>query len=98
MPAILPMEFIAIRENCMREAYPEAVRWHRHPGMGFGASLSEEVTPEFVRDEVAADSGRRRLSHVGIAVPALSGVEDRPGAGRVDESAPEPLPCRWTEQ
>ena len=48
------MEFIAIRENCMREAYPEAVRGHRHPGMGFGASLPEEVTPEFVRDEVAA--------------------------------------------
>ena len=48
------MEFIAIRENCMREAYPEEVRRHRHPGMGFGASLPEEVTPEFVRDEVAA--------------------------------------------
>ena len=48
------MEFIAIRESCMREAYPEEVRRHRHPGMGFGASLPEEVTPEFVRDEVAA--------------------------------------------
>ena len=48
------MEFIAIRENCMREAYPEEVRRLRHPGMGFGANLPEEVTPEFVRDEVAA--------------------------------------------
>ena len=48
------MEFIAIRESCMREAYPEEVRRHRHPGMGFGAGLPEEVTPEFVRDEVAA--------------------------------------------
>ena len=48
------MEFIAIRENCMREAYREEVRRHRHPGMGFGAILPEEVTPEFVRDEVAA--------------------------------------------
>ena len=48
------MEFIAIRENCMRDAYRSEVRGHRHPGMGFGASLPEEVTPEFVRDEVAA--------------------------------------------
>ena len=48
------MEFIAIRENCMREAYPEEVRRLRHPGTGFGANLPEEVTPEFVRDEVAA--------------------------------------------
>ena len=48
------MEFIAIRENCMREAYAEEIRRHRHPGMGFGAVLPEEVTPEFVRDEVAA--------------------------------------------
>ena len=50
------MEYIAIRENCMREAYREELRLHRHPGMGFGANLQEEVTPEFVRDEVA--SGR----------------------------------------
>ena len=48
------MEFIAIRENCMRDAYREEVRRLRHPGMGFGANLPEEVTPEFVRDEVAA--------------------------------------------
>ena len=48
------MEFIVIRENCMREAYREEVRRLRHPGMGFGANLPEEVTPEFVRDEVAA--------------------------------------------
>ena len=48
------MEFIAIRESCMREAYREEVRRLRHPGMGFGANLPEEVTPEFVRDEVAA--------------------------------------------
>ena len=48
------MEFIAIRENCMRETYREEVRRLRHPGMGFGANLPEEVTPEFVRDEVAA--------------------------------------------
>ena len=48
------MEFIAIRESCMRDAYRAEVRGHRHPGMGFGASLPEEVTPEFVRDEVAA--------------------------------------------
>ena len=44
----------------MREAYPEQVRRHRHPGMGFGAGLPEEVTPEFVRDEVAAGRARDR--------------------------------------
>ena len=47
------MEFIAIRENCMRQAYREEVRSLRHPGTGFGAVLPEDVTPEFVRDEVA---------------------------------------------
>ena len=48
------MEFIAIRENCMRQAYRDEARSHRQPGMGFGANLPEDVTPEFVRDEVAA--------------------------------------------
>ena len=48
------MEFIAIRENCMRQAYRKEVRSLRHPGTGFGAVLPEDVTPEFVRDEVAA--------------------------------------------
>jgi len=48
------MEFIAIRENMRRkEDAPEELR-RRHRGMPFGAKLPEEVTPEFVRDEVAA--------------------------------------------
>ena len=48
------MEFIAIRENLRRhELEPPELR-RRHPGMSFGATLPEKVTPEFVRDEVAA--------------------------------------------
>ncbi|VDZ65650.1 thiamine biosynthesis protein ThiC [Citrobacter freundii] len=32
------------------------MKWlrHQHPGMNFGARLPENITPEFVRDEVAA--------------------------------------------
>ncbi|MBY5988594.1 phosphomethylpyrimidine synthase ThiC [Roseovarius atlanticus] len=43
------MEFIAIRENQMREAVAEA-----RDGNDWGASIPDVVTPEFVRDEVAA--------------------------------------------
>jgi phosphomethylpyrimidine synthase len=50
------MEFIAIRENLLREEtlakMPESLR-RQHPGQGFGASIPRAVTPEFVRDEVA---------------------------------------------
>ena len=52
------MEFVAIRENLQREemhdAYERAGLWRRSPGQGFGARLPERVTPEFVRDEIAA--------------------------------------------
>ena len=50
------MEFIAIRENLLREElaarFPESVR-RQHPGQSFGASIPRRITPEFVRDEVA---------------------------------------------
>ncbi len=50
------MEFIAIRENCLRDemlrALPPGVT-RRHPGQSFGASIPDAITPEFVRDEVA---------------------------------------------
>ncbi|MDX1514451.1 MAG: phosphomethylpyrimidine synthase ThiC [Gammaproteobacteria bacterium] len=48
------MEYIAIRENMKLEAYRETDRLRRHPGVGFGANLPDVVTPEFVRQEVAA--------------------------------------------
>jgi len=48
------MEFIAIRENqnlqAMRETYGQRI----HQGQSFGANLPDEITPEFVRQEVAA--------------------------------------------
>ena len=53
------MEFVAIRENMGRQKAFEAARArndirHQHAGESFGASLPRFVTPEFVRDEVAA--------------------------------------------
>ena len=60
------MAFIAIRENLNRAAYLESLRaagptgekmarliGRQHPGQHFGASIPAEITPEFVRDEVA---------------------------------------------
>ena len=48
------MEFIAIRENMGRERIRGAVLRRQHPGQSFGAVLPENITPEFVRQEVAA--------------------------------------------
>ena len=45
------MEYIAIRENLLR-ANPD-YRSPQHRGESFGAALPGEITPEFVRDEVA---------------------------------------------
>ncbi|HWT72143.1 MAG TPA: phosphomethylpyrimidine synthase ThiC, partial [Oxalicibacterium sp.] len=63
------MEFIAIRENMRRREYLESLKasgptgqklaelmGRQHPGQSFGASIPAEITPEFVRAEVA--SGR----------------------------------------
>jgi len=60
------MEFIAIRENLRRQEYLENLRacgpqgeklakrlGRQHRGERFGAAIPEEITPEFVRDEVA---------------------------------------------
>ena len=60
------MEFIAIRENQNRAAYLEsltatgergarmaAMMTRQHAGDSFGAALPDEITPDFVRDEVA---------------------------------------------
>lgn len=52
------MEFVALRESMMLEqlledpAYSSLLQQHR--GWSFGARLPEQVTPEFVRSEVAA--------------------------------------------
>ena len=47
------MEFIAIRENQKLDALRGNVRAQQHPGQSFGAAIPREITPEFVRDEVA---------------------------------------------
>ena len=60
------MEFIAIRENLRRKEYLEQLKasgpmgnkladlmGRQHPGQSFGASIPTEITPEFVREEVA---------------------------------------------
>ena len=48
------MEYIAIRENmALAEARESGDLAFQHPGQSFGASIPKEITPEFVRDEVA---------------------------------------------
>ncbi|MEY4208800.1 MAG: phosphomethylpyrimidine synthase ThiC [Pseudomonadota bacterium] len=60
------MEFIAIRENLRRKEYLESLKasgpngarlaeliGRQHRGQSFGAAIPEEITPEFVRSEVA---------------------------------------------
>ena len=48
------MEYIAIRENMGRQAIKEAELTQQHKGEHFGANLPDTITPEFVRQEVAA--------------------------------------------
>ena len=48
------MEFIAIRENQRLGEYLDAGLLKRHAGQPLGAHLPAEITPEFVRSEVAA--------------------------------------------
>ncbi|HBT43888.1 MAG TPA: phosphomethylpyrimidine synthase ThiC, partial [Rhodospirillaceae bacterium] len=48
------MEFIAIRENMLRERLPEEVLKKARDGAeSFGAEIPDFITPEFVRSEVA---------------------------------------------
>jgi phosphomethylpyrimidine synthase len=47
------MEFVAIRENMRLEAIKDATLRKRHKGMRFGAEIPDEITPEFVRAEIA---------------------------------------------
>ena len=57
------MEYIAIRENTRLQRARELLEltadgprnslWRQHLGNSFGASIPKEITPEFVRDEVA---------------------------------------------
>lgn len=54
------MEYIAIRESMRLQELRKDPEYKKvlmqHPGMSFGANLPTEITPEFIRDEVA--SGR----------------------------------------
>jgi|EP01034_Spumella_vulgaris_P029805 phosphomethylpyrimidine synthase len=60
------MEFVAIRENLRRKEYLEELKasgpmgermadlmGRQHPGQNYGASIPAEITPEFVREEIA---------------------------------------------
>ncbi|GAB1263138.1 phosphomethylpyrimidine synthase ThiC [Aurantivibrio plasticivorans] len=48
------MEYIAIRENMsLQQAKELGVLHQQHAGESFGASIPDEITPEFVRSEVA---------------------------------------------
>ncbi|MCU7843684.1 MAG: phosphomethylpyrimidine synthase ThiC [Candidatus Thiodiazotropha sp. (ex Monitilora ramsayi)] len=52
------MEYVAIRENCRLQELRADPRYakllRQHAGQAFGANIPEEITPEFVRDELAA--------------------------------------------
>jgi phosphomethylpyrimidine synthase len=54
------MEFVAIRENMRRQHYIDSLGpqgrdllARQHRGQSFGAAIQEEITPEFVRSEIA---------------------------------------------
>ncbi|MEC5160869.1 phosphomethylpyrimidine synthase [Janthinobacterium sp. CG_23.3] len=60
------MEYVAIRENMRRREYLEELKGsgpmgqrladlmgRQHPGQSFGAAIPAEITPEFVREEIA---------------------------------------------
>lgn len=48
------MEYIAIRENMKRAQLAEAgILDYQHAGQSFGAAIPKEITPEFVRNEIA---------------------------------------------
>jgi phosphomethylpyrimidine synthase len=61
------MEYVAIRENLRRQEYIESLKnaggkigskmvdllTRQHPGESFGASIPQQITPEFVREEIA---------------------------------------------
>ena len=52
------MEFVALRESMLLERLLQDPRYasilRQHPGHSLGAQLPEQITPEFVRKEVAA--------------------------------------------
>ena len=48
------MEYVAIRENMGRADIRDAALRRRQMGRPFGANIPEQITPAFVRDEVAA--------------------------------------------
>ncbi|HEY1059388.1 MAG TPA: phosphomethylpyrimidine synthase ThiC [Limnobacter sp.] len=61
------MEYVAIRENMRRQEYIDSLKTQggktgermaqlllqQHKGQSFGAAIPEQITPEFVRDEIA---------------------------------------------
>ncbi len=52
------MEYVALRESCRLDELRDDPRYtkllRQHPGERFGANIPERITPEFVRDEIAA--------------------------------------------
>ncbi|MCK4704865.1 MAG: phosphomethylpyrimidine synthase ThiC, partial [Gammaproteobacteria bacterium] len=52
------MEYVAIRESMKLQELRKDPEYQKvlmqHPGENFGANLPNEITPEFVRDEIAA--------------------------------------------
>jgi len=47
------MEYVALRENMNRAAIKTDILTQQHPGHSWGANTPKEITPEFVRKEIA---------------------------------------------
>lgn len=47
------MEYIAIRENLKRQELKDSMLKQQHAGQSFGAAIPEQITADFVREEVA---------------------------------------------
>src|SRR5690606_27128664 len=63
------MEFVAIRENMkLAEAREAGLLQNQHPGHSFGAAIPREITPEFVREEIARG---RAILPANINLPEL---------------------------
>lgn len=67
------MEYVAIRENLKLQELRQDPRYakllRQHKGQAWGANLPDEITPEFVRSEVAAG---RAIIPANINHPELS--------------------------
>jgi len=103
------MEYIAIRENLCRQKYIASLKasgpngaklaemmMRQHAGQSFGAAIPGEITPEFVRDEVARG---RAIIPANINHPArLASTFMKPESGLFVIHPYPSVRCRFTKR